>query len=198
MTVAEELQRPGFKGGVSGRESGSPARSGLPKPGCKGSVSGRALTDSSLAIGPGTEEVPALSASSCAGAGAAALLSPSIGPGGLAERISKTEAAICLLAKLMRSPKLGFEARLCRPSDASVSGSELRGKELSGCHSMAGVSLSCQEGKPCSLLSSAVVLGSDVGGKLVGAAANMEGGMFTCAIVFEAAKDSQQHPPAGT
>jgi hypothetical protein len=81
--------------------------------------------------------------------GATEVLGGSAGPGGLADKISKTDAAICLLAKLTRSPKLEF--KLVNPKDASLNGSELASKTPSGCQSIAGMSLSCQEGKPCSL-----------------------------------------------
>lgn len=81
-------------------------------------------------------------------AGAASIRGGLDGPGGLAARMSRTESAICLLPRLTFSPRLCLDWMLLRPKDASLRGSELSGRVLSGCQSMAGVSLSCQDGNP--------------------------------------------------
>ena len=141
ISLPEGLDSSGFTCGGSARDSGRPA-TGLPRCGCRVTVSGMLLIDTSLPMLGPAAETAAASVSSCFAAGATVLFGGSEGPGGLADRISRTEAAICLLAKLTRSPKLCLDARLFRPKDASVRGSELRGKEISGCQSIGGVSLS--------------------------------------------------------
>ncbi len=157
---------------------------------CMGTGSGRFLMESSRSrpasglacCGLRLLGWPASACSEAAGAGS--LRGGLDGPGGLAARMSRTESAICLLARLTFSPRLCLDWMLLRPKDASLRGSELSGRELSGCQSMAGVSLSCQEGTPCkpwTFHASPGTLAGCCATELNGCAApaKIEGGMLT-------------------
>ena len=112
----------------------------------------------------------------------------SFGPGGFVARMSKTESAICLLARLTRSPpRLCLECMLSRPKDRSLMGIELAGRDPSGCQDKAGGSLSWKDCRPMSLqsfLSSPFALaGCAVVVKGCADAAKIEGGIFAPDIV---------------
>ena len=139
-------------GGGSVNGPGSANRGGE----CRGTGSGRFLTDSSRSmfavrgLASGMLLLLGWPASGCpAGPDAGSPCEGLGGPGGLAPRMSRTDSAICLLPRLTFSPRLCLDWRLLKPKEASLRGSELSGKTaLSGCQSMAGVNLSCQDGKP--------------------------------------------------
>lgn len=146
------------KGGCSagGWSVSGPATSANREGDCMGTGSGRFLTDSSRSrpavrgLASGMLLLLGWPASGCsAGPDAGSPWGGLGGPGGLALRMSRTESAICLLPRLTFSPRLCLDWRLLKPKEASLRGSELSGNTaLSGCQSMAGVNLSCQEGKP--------------------------------------------------
>ena len=123
---------------------------------------------------------------------------PSLGPGGFVLRMSRTESAICLLARLTRSPRLCLDCMLFRPKEISLIGVELAGKDPSGCHDKAGGSLSCQDCRPFSLhsfLSSPFELaGCAVLVKGGVDAAKIEGGIFVPDIGLHRDTDSQCDP----
>lgn len=107
----------------------------------------------------------------------------SFGPGGLVARMSKTDRAICLLARLTLSPRLCLDCMLLRPKDISLMGRVLAGREPSGCQDRAGGSLSCQDCRPFSLVhplfsSPFELAGCAVLAKGWADAANMEGGIL--------------------
>ena len=123
-------------------------------------------------------------------AGCASELGPSApscalssGPGGFVARMSKTDRAICLLARLTLSPRLCLDCMLLRPKDISLMGRVLAGREPSGCQDRAGGSLSCQDCRPFSLVHSFFSSPFELAGCAALAkgwadAANMEGGIL--------------------
>ena len=136
---------------------------------------------------PGSPSMPALS------------IMLSFGPGGFVARMSKTESAICLLARLTRSPpRLCLECMLSRPKERSLIGVELAGRSPSGCQDKAGGSLSWKDCRPMSLqsfLSSPVEMaGCAVVVKGGADAANIEGGIFAPDIVFQADAEPLSDP----
>ncbi len=152
------------------------------------------LTDSSLCMSAFASEAADV-ASAPSKPALSGLLST--GPGGFVARMSSTERAICLLARLTRSPRLCLEAMLLRPSDErSLMGVELLGREPSGCQDRAG-GMSCQDCRPLSLLSfqpsSDVLAGCAAVVKGGADAAKMEGGMLIPDIQSSARYRLQRH-----